>query len=150
MEITEFATLAEPLLRKAATDPDGFGFTLVEGLTATPAEITAVELELAVALPDKYKDFMTRYGGGIFGFVQLFPLVPAPSAADDLRTANDQEFPDRDFVAVAPVGTGDHWGFPVVDGRCSDQAWFHFHDTGDDELVAADFLEFVARHGIRP
>jgi hypothetical protein len=54
-----------------------------------------------------------------------------------------------DLVAVAPVGTGDYWGFPVVDGRCLDEVWFHFHDAGDAELDASDFLEFVARRGLR-
>ncbi|BCJ47818.1 hypothetical protein GCM10010168_21770 [Actinoplanes ianthinogenes] len=72
------------------------------------------------------------------------------NTTDDLRTINDREFPDRSFVAVAPVGTGDHWGFPVVDGRCSEQVWFHFHDADDDELVAQDFLEFVASHALKP
>jgi hypothetical protein len=93
---------------------------------------------------------MMRYGGGVFGFVELFPVAPVSSGTDDLRTFNDREFPDRSFVAVAPVGTGDHWGFPVIDGRCSEQVWFHFDDAGDDELVAQDFLEFVASRGLKP
>jgi hypothetical protein len=37
----------------------------------------------------------------------------------------------------------------VVDGRCLDEVWFHFHDLGDDEQVASDFLEFVAQYGLR-
>ncbi len=40
--------------------------------------------------------------------------------------------------------------FPVADGRCHDQVWFHFHDAGDDELIAPDFLTFVASKGISP
>ncbi|MFD0743167.1 hypothetical protein ACFQ1L_16295 [Phytohabitans flavus] len=67
---------------------------------------------------------------------------------EDLRSVNDREFPDRTFIAVAPVGTGDHWGFPVTDGRCHDEVWFHFHDAGAPELDAADFLEFVAHRGL--
>ena len=93
---------------------------------------------------------MMRYGGGVFGFVKLFPVAPVPSKTEDLRTLNDREFPDRSFVAVTPVGTGDHWGFPVVDGYCHEQVWFRFHDGGDDELVAQDFLEFVASRGLNP
>jgi hypothetical protein len=38
-----------------------------------------VEREMAVTLPDKYKAFMMRFGGGTFGFVELFPLAPVTS-----------------------------------------------------------------------
>jgi antitoxin YobK len=75
--------------------------------------------------------------------------VTALSGGDNLRTLNDREFADRSFVAIAPVGIGDHWGFPVIDGRCSEQVWFHFHDAGD-EPVAQNFLEFVASRGLKP
>jgi antitoxin YobK len=34
--------------------------------------------------------------------------------------------------------------------RCHEQVWFHFHDGGADELVAQDFLEFVARRRLAP
>lgn len=150
MDLAEFEALAEPLLRKSAAEQAGYGFALVEGHTVTAEEIRGVEREMAVTLPGKYKAFMMRYGGGVFGFVELFPVAPVPSGTDDLRTLNDREFADRSFVAVAPVGTGDHWGFPVVDGRCSEQVWFPFHDAGDDELIAQDFLEFVASRGLKP
>ena len=150
MDLAEFEALAEPLLRKSVAKQAEYGFALIEGHTVTAEEIKDVEREIAVALPNKYKAFMMRYGGGVFGFVELFPVAPVPSGADDLRTLNDREFPDRSFVAVAPVGTGDHWGFRVIDGRCSEQVWFRVHDAGDDESVAQDFLEFVASRGLRP
>ncbi|GGN20914.1 hypothetical protein FHR83_002076 [Actinoplanes campanulatus] len=149
MELTEFEALAEPFCREAAEQQARYGFNPIEGLTVTAAEIAAVERGMAVTLPDRYKAFLTRFGAGLFGFVELFPIVPVPGRYDDLRTVNDQEFPDRDFVVVAPVGTGDHWGFPVVAGRCQEQVWFHYHDVDDDELVAADFLEFLAEQGLK-
>ncbi|WP_433796518.1 SMI1/KNR4 family protein [Actinoplanes sp. CA-252034] len=149
MDPTEFDALAEPLRERSAAMAAEHGFSLIEGRTATAEEITAVELSMGVVLPDKYKAFMMRHGGGMFGFLDLFPIVSTPGRYDDLETVNDDEFPDRGFVVVSPVGTGDHWGFPVTDGRCHDAVWFHFHDDPDDELVAADFLEFVAEHGLK-
>ncbi|MEV4280924.1 SMI1/KNR4 family protein [Actinoplanes xinjiangensis] len=150
MDLADFEELAEPLLRKSAAAQAEYGFALVEGHTVTAEEIRGVEREMAVTLPAKYKAFMMRYGGGVFGFVELFPVTPVAPGTDDLRTLNDREFADRGFLAIAPVGTGDYWGFSVVDGRCSEQVWFHFHDAGDDELVAQDFLEFVASRGLKP
>ncbi|MBL6280293.1 hypothetical protein JMF97_29445 [Micromonospora fiedleri] len=92
---------------------------------------------------------MMRYGGGMVGCVELFPIVSAGSGDDDVESVNDREFPDRTFIAIAPVGTGDHWGFPVDDGHCRAEVWFHFHDGGDPEFEAADVLEFIACRGLR-
>jgi hypothetical protein len=58
-----------------------------------------------------------------------------------MQRGQRREFPDRTFVASAPVGSGDHWGFQVIDGRCHDEVWFRFHEAGDLELDADDFLE---------
>jgi SMI1-KNR4 cell-wall len=150
MDFLEFDTLAEPLRQKSARSASTYGFVLIEGQTATVNEVADVEQQLGVTLPEKYKAFMMRYGGGQFGFVDLFPIASPTSSAENLKSVNDREFPERTFIAVAPVGTGDHWGFPVVDGRCRDEVWFTFHDAGDPEFDAADFLEFVARHGLKP
>lgn len=152
MDLGEFDALAVLLQRKSAESVARYGFALVEGRTSTLAEIAQVEDRMGVIFPDKYKAFMTRYGGGAFGFVELLPIV-APDTPDeygDVLTQNDRHFPDRDFVAVAEVGTGDYWGFPVSEGRCHEQVWFHYHDAEDDrEPVAADFLAFVAEYGLK-
>ncbi|MEV4131935.1 SMI1/KNR4 family protein [Dactylosporangium sp. NPDC049742] len=142
MEMAEFDVLAAPVQRELALNDAEWELGLVFGVTATAEELADVERAMGVVLPDKYKAFMIRHGGGILGVAELFTV-------DELRTLNDKEFPDRTFVAVSAVGTGDHWGFPVTGGRCHDQVWFHFHDDGDDEVVAEDFLEFVARQGLR-
>jgi antitoxin YobK len=150
MDFAEFDALAEVLRQKSAASQAEYDFALIDGCVATAGEIADIERRMGVVLPDKYKTFMIRYGGGAFGFVDLFPVVAEPEEHDDdLWAVNSREFPDRSFVAVAPVGTGDCWGFPVTDGRCHDEIWFHFHDAGDAQLVAADFLEFVADHGLK-
>ncbi|MET8151795.1 SMI1/KNR4 family protein [Actinoplanes sp. NPDC049668] len=148
MDLEEFDALAEALRQKSAASVAKYGFALIEGRTATADEITAVELRMGVILPSKYKAFMRNYGGGMFGFVDLLPVIAEPGD-DDLLAVNDREFSDRGFVAVAPVGTGDYWGFPVAGGRCHDEVWFRFHDAGEPEVVADDFLEFAAIRGLR-
>jgi hypothetical protein len=151
VDLAEFDVLAVPLQRKSAESVARYGFALIEGRTPTPDEIAHVEDRMGVIFPDKYKAFMTRYGGGAFGFVELLPLVDPdkPDEDDDVWTVNARDFPGHDFVAVAVVGTGDYWGFPVTDGRCHEQVWFHFYGEDDHEPVAADFLEFVAENGLK-
>lgn len=150
MDLAEFDTLADMLRQRSAVSQAEYGFALIDGRVATAGEIADIERRMGVILPDKYKTFMTRYGGGMFGFLDLLPVAANPEGHDDdVWTVNSREFPDRSFVAVAPVGTGDYWGFPVTDGRCRDEIWFRFHDAGEPELVATDFLEFVASRGLR-
>jgi hypothetical protein len=43
---------------------------------------------------------------------------------------------------------GNYWQ-SVTDEHCHDEVWLHPHDAGDPELDATDFLEFVARRGLR-
>ena len=69
------------------------GLPLIEGHTATDDEVAGVEQQLGVTLPAKYKDFMMRYGGGMFGFVDLFPIVSRGRKGDDLKSVNNREFP---------------------------------------------------------
>ncbi|GAA3449592.1 SMI1/KNR4 family protein [Dactylosporangium matsuzakiense] len=143
--------MAEPLQRRSAEEKARHGFALIEERTATPEMIALVEHRMGVIFSDKYKAVMARYGGGLFGFVELLPIVEPekPARYGDVWTENDRRFPERDFVAVAAVGTGDYCGYLVADGRCHEQVWFQVHDDNEHELVAADLLEFIAEYGLK-
>ncbi|MFI6332825.1 SMI1/KNR4 family protein [Micromonospora chersina] len=154
MDFEEFDQQVQSLRARAARS--GYeeieDFKVIEGLTASAENIAETERALGATLPPQYKTFMMRYGGGQFGFLDLLPIPTAASAhhVDDVVSVSQAEFPDGSFVTVAPVGTGDYWCFPVLDGRCSDEVWFHYHDIDAPTLDAPDFLDFVARHGIQP
>lgn len=125
---------------------------MIEGLTASAEDIAEAERALGATLPGQYKAFMMRHGGGQFGFLDLLPIPTTASAqrVDDLVSISQAELPDGSFVAVAFVGTGDYWCFPVLDGGCGDEVWFHYHDAEAPTLEAPDFLDFVARRGTQP
>lgn len=149
MELDEVtALLAEVHARRVPPDlPEElnpFDFT-----TASDAELDRVEGVLGVRLPPLYRAFLPRVGGQ-FLFLDVLPAVARDSRSDDLLTENQGPSSIPDFVAIAPVGTGDWWGFPVVDGTCDDRVFFWDHETGDLELVAADVLEFLASYGLTP
>ena len=155
MDFEEFDQHVQSLRARAARS--GFeeieDFKVIEGLTASAEEIAEAERALGSTLPARYKTFMMRYGGGQFGFLDLLPIPTAGSAhhhVDDVVSVSQAEFPDGSFVAVAPVGTGDYWCFPVLDGQCSDEVWFHYHDASDPTPEAVDFLDFMARRGTQP
>ena len=124
------------------------GFTLIDAHAASPQQLLDAERRLGATLPPQYKTFMTRYGGGQFGSVDLLPITPVKPGREDVVSVSKREDPAGSFVAIAPIGTGDYRGFPVFNGQCSDQVWFRFHDAGDPELAATDFLTFVANRAV--
>ena len=153
MDFGEFDQLARRLREEAAAAARmAPGFSLMEGRTASAEDIAEAEHALGVALPQKYKTFMRRYGGGTFGFADLLPVRARGSGgdSDDIVSVSRRRFPDGSFVAVAPVGTGDFWVFPVSAGRCREEVWLHVRDGGDPAPEDADFLDFLARVGVRP
>ncbi|MER5918230.1 SMI1/KNR4 family protein [Streptomyces sp. NPDC001982] len=148
MELAEFAAILKSV-RSARPGNFPSGVQPFDCRLASDSEIRQVENELNVRLPEKYKEFMQRYGGGEFLFVDLLPLVSLDGRAEDVVGVNQREPWSNDFVAVSPVGTGDWWGFDAVDGVCGDEVYMRIFEDGSREVWACDFLEFVSRQGLR-
>ncbi|MGA5301860.1 SMI1/KNR4 family protein [Nucisporomicrobium flavum] len=150
MTFDEFeAELARVRAARSGVDPPE-GFALFDALTATPAELDRVESGLGVTLPVLYKDFLQRVGGGSFLFLDLLPAVAAGESDEDLISVNSGPLRIPDFVAIAPVGTGDWWGFRVADAnRASGEVYLWTHDDNEFLDEAVDFLEFLSAKGLR-
>ncbi|MFF7770385.1 SMI1/KNR4 family protein [Streptomyces massasporeus] len=123
---------------------------LFEGWVATDEDIALANTTLGTQLPDDYVWFMQNYGGGAFGFVEILPIVAPEPGIDDLLRTNQEGYTPSDFIAIAPVGTGDWWGFTTEGVRCSRSVHFAYHDAPDIEPQHPDFLEFVARTALNP
>ncbi|MFI7335826.1 SMI1/KNR4 family protein [Micromonospora aurantiaca (nom. illeg.)] len=82
MDFEEFDQHVQALRARAAGSgsEEGEDFTVIEGLTATAEDTAAAEQALGATLPEQYKAFMRRYGGGQFGFLDLLP-IPTPGYA---------------------------------------------------------------------
>lgn len=149
MEFEEFETHLAAARTKRAGLSSGEGFDVFEGRLASQEDLVAAERALRVQLPDDYKEFMKRHGGGMFLFLDLLPVSGSDDQEDDLVKVNLRDFADIAFVAVAPVGTGDWWGFSVTEGRCASQVSFWDHEDGSVQVEVDTFLGFVAREGLR-
>jgi len=115
VDFTEFDRLVEPLRARSAAMKPAHGFGFIDGRTVSAQELLDAEQLLGVKLPSRYKTFMMRYGGGQFGSVDLLPVTPIPGG-EDVVSVSQREDRAGSFVVVAPVGTGDYLGFPVIDG----------------------------------
>lgn len=147
MDFEEFEVLVEDARAVQARRELPSEIRFFDSWRASDADIERAELELMVRLPQKYKEFMRRYGGGMFLYIDLLPIVSPDGRAEDLLEVNGGEA--AHFIAVAPVGTGDWCGFMVTNGICEDAVFMLLHDDRSTTQLADDFLEFVARQGLR-
>jgi hypothetical protein len=148
MEITEFDALFQEVRARRAGMERLPEVRLFDLWRVTEEDLARAEEALGAVLPGKYKDFMLRYGGGQFLFLDLMPIVSPDVRVETLLDANRRETPGQEFIVVAPVGTGDWWGFVPKGGVCEEQVGFLDHEDGSIQRVALDFLEFVARRGL--
>lgn len=117
---------------------------------ATDDHIRTIETELGVKLPEEYVWFLKRYGGGLFGYQDIYSALPTSYSF----ILNSQPFPlpSEKFVAISDNGCGDFYGFRVIDGICGAAVMFCDHE--DDYVITAmeekmeNFLNFVALNGL--
>jgi SUKH superfamily protein len=149
MEFDEFEALLRGAQAKYAGGMVPEGLSLFDSLRASDRDLDHVESELAVRLPEKYREFMKQYGGGQFLFVDLLPAISEGGWPEDLVMVNSDASWRGAFVTVAPVGTGDWWGFSVADGVCKESVDFVYHEDGVIEEGRQDFLVFLSKQALR-
>ncbi len=115
----------------------------------TPDEVALIEAEvkLGANLPTDYKKFILEYGGGYFVFSNVFSL----------EGGSDWHLVDQNYkygairdghVLVSENGSGDFYGFKIVDGVCEPKIYFYDHavelwqETPYNSLY--DYLEVAA------
>jgi len=116
-----------------------FWFDDESDVDATNETIRMAEKELGVVLPQKYKEFVTEYGGGFFAFTNVFS-IDLDSNWNILRRNKEAEpyLPER-FIAISDDETGGLFGFLVDEGQCSDNI---------TEKLYSDIFEYVISVGL--
>jgi len=148
--MTEPARLSE--MRRAiveAQEEHPNWFRLPSDEAATPEDIAAAADALGCELPESYRVFVSEFGGGDFAFVEIYSATPDSEVS--IVVMNQRPWLDTSsFIAFADTGTGDYYGWKVVDGSAVDDPVILDHTTGelrDCDLV--DFVDFVLREGLR-
>jgi hypothetical protein len=111
----------------------------------TEGELAAVEARLGVRFPERFRQFLRRFGAGDFHWVTL--LAVSANSDDGLVVVNEalRDTGVSNFVAVAPNGCGDFYGFRTEAGMCLPEVYLWDHETQsvDAEPEAACVLEFL-------
>lgn len=116
---------------------------------AVDADILEAEALLGVEFPVEYKIFVKEFGGGYFGYTNVFSPTTSGywSIVERNRLAGENS---GDFLAFSDNGVGDYYGFVVEDGVCSKTVYFFDHETSDiSESGYADLFDYLADVGLK-
>ncbi|MEV0129403.1 SMI1/KNR4 family protein [Dactylosporangium sp. NPDC050688] len=149
MEFTEFQVVVEDFLARFASEGNPPEFRALDEVRADDRDLAFVEAQLGVTFPQKYRQVMKTYGGGLFGYVRLLPVRAPQAGDDDVLEENSGPYAVPGFVSVAPVGTGDMYGFVVRDGICEEAVSMWIHDENRICFDTPDFLAFLTLRAIQ-
>ncbi|GFM66081.1 hypothetical protein PSCICJ_21990 [Pseudomonas cichorii] len=134
MNFTDFEKLVN---EKEIANPVWFG--LDPDSPANENSIALAQKELNAIFPDEYIQFIKRYGGGYFALGVVFSLDP--SSDFNLVEINKRESHSRSsYILCSENGSGDFYGFKVINGKCLSEIYFLDHETGEWEKTKYENL----------
>lgn len=141
MEFAEFTAVVE-----TARKENPILFSL--GHDAIPAPEAAAEFERQnrIKLPEKYVQFLLAYGGGYFGFSNVYSL----DETSDFYLLKHNKMPLESIFRVGDNGWGDYYAFRVDGGTCSEELYFQDHEAGKVSGTGyGDILECLIKVGLK-
>ncbi len=140
MEFTDFENIVK---REKAEHP--ILFDLEHDRIPQRNEVMDLQRQHQIQLPEKYIQFLLRYGGGYFGYANLYSLDPD---SDFFLFRQNQE-PLGQFLCIADNGCGDMYALPIEEGRCQDTVVLLAHDEEKIyETGFSDVLEYLVQVGL--
>ena len=116
------------------------------------SEVSALEQQAGFSLPQDYKEFVARYGGGIVGPYSVYGLRGADAMGDDEASALEvtRKFRNQGWRGTETwlVISTDHAGNPVgldKDGK----VWISDHDAGVVEIIANSFEDYLRKRCLK-
>lgn len=103
-------------------------FMLESDPVGTSDQINEAQLRLSLSLPEEYIMFIKAFGGGYFAYVNVFS-VNQESEWNIIEQNNQISLRDsHNFLAISDSGTGDYYGFEIINGNCSPAIKVYDHD----------------------
>ncbi|MBW8829977.1 MAG: SMI1/KNR4 family protein [Burkholderiales bacterium] len=144
MDLTEFSVVVEDARAKHL-----HWFAGAERL-AQAGEIESAEKALGLRLHETYRAFLRNFGGGYFGFTNVFSVVPG-SEWNVVDRQTKHEIP-RDFLSVSDDETGGLYGFRVNSDRMCAPEIYYLYLSGAEEQLERKFdslFDFVVATGLK-
>jgi len=144
MKIIEFINIVD---KKNKENP-----FLFEGrdIVATEEDIQETEVKLGIILPQAYRDFVKKYGGGDFGYIDIFSANKKGYWYIVKHNQDFKHYLPKDFIAISDDQTGGYYGYKIVNHQCDEQVCYWHYDGGfDSKVVYSNIFEFIIDVGLR-
>ncbi|KQS95140.1 MULTISPECIES: SMI1/KNR4 family protein [unclassified Rhizobium] len=112
---------------------------------ATEVQLKRVEDEIGLRLPASYRAFLQIYGGGYFGFTNIFSADPDSEFYLPLKQSEASPFLPAGLLAISDDEAGGLYVMKVDDGIVTETILYWNTDGG---LIRTEFdgiLQFIAR-----
>lgn len=145
MNMSDFVKIIE---EKKKINP--FWFDDESELIAENDHIVAVENQLGLMLPEKYKDFVKKFGGGYFAFTNIFSVDSSGEWFIVDRNDAARKYLPNNFIAVSDDEAGGMYGFVAEDGVCGEEIFYWDNDSSSiSEKMFDDLLDYLIEVGLK-
>lgn len=128
-------------------DPVLFG--LDRDRIASDDDIDQIEDHYCLKLPESYKLFLKKYGGGYFAYTVVYSC-DSDSVFFISKNVTKEWVDKYDLFPVIDLETGDLGVFKVNDGVCEDLVYVFVH--GEEKVEKHgdhDFLQALVKYGLK-
>lgn len=109
-------------------------------------DIVAFQKQHHLQLPKKYIQFLSNYGGGYFGYANIYSF----DKNSYFYLCNHNENKPASFLYVADNECGDYYAFPVENGKCQDRVVLLNHENSQVcSTEFSDILEYLVKVGLK-
>lgn len=124
-------------------------FELESSKIASREDLDRVEEYYDIKLPESYKSFLCKYGGGYFAYTVVYSC-DASSSFYLPKNVSKEWVENNLFLPVIDFETGDFGGFSIEKGICIERFEIYLHDT---KMIVAefqgDFFSALLRYGLK-
>ena len=121
-------------------------FALESDTPPSVEEIEHFEKIYSIALPEKYKLFISEFGGGYFGYANVYSL----DNASNYFIMKHKSYVPNSYLPIADNGCGDFYVLKCNGEYCSDRIYFYTHDSQEiTETTYQDILEYLLDVGLK-
>lgn len=109
-------------------------------------EVLQFQKQYKIQLPEKYAQFLLKYGGGYFGYANIYSLDK--NSRFYLGDHNKKALAKLLFVADNECG--DYYAFRIENGKCREAVVLYAHDEQriyDTEF--SDIFEYLIKTGLK-
>jgi hypothetical protein len=109
-------------------------------------DILLVEKSIGVCLPNTYKDFLLKYGGGNFGLINVFSAVPESEFYLPRKFIQAEKYLPKNLIPFSDDFSGGNYVVLVEDGEALERVFYWNIDGGLVETGFENILEYVSRY----